>query len=217
MSTIASRTFTQVFNDARVFLNDQSNVGGYLDSFLLPLAASGFAELETLFEGEGVPFQERTDSLSYVANATTIDTSTITGIYEPIKLWQRLTVNDVWLPVDKKVALDAPLPTNPTFIPQWAWVNNQLVVLPALQNLLILLLSQFEQPYPAAGSAVTQDDFYWALVYYTVKEAAASTGRDKLSMRHQALYDRRCSKALNRRVRLQQGVVSRPRAYRQRQ
>jgi len=217
MSTIAGRTFAQACTDAAALLLDQGQLQ-YTTAFLMPFAAQVYSDLETAFSNEGIPWNEFFQTLNYVANQTTIDTSAIGNLYEPKGMWQRLTANDVWLPVRKRT-LPPPPPVLPSFLGEWWWsaaqngTSNVLAVNGANQNLLILVHVEADLPYPAANGAIGYDDFYWCIVFGIAALAADPTGRDTLALKNDARYQKRLSAALNRRTRLQQGVVRRPRRY----
>lgn len=191
MSTIDSRSLSQSFDDCRSigFLNDFKVSGGavYTDSVLLPVAAFTIGEVQNKFAKFGIPSHESTDSsLSYTANATSINVSSLTDLEEPLEVWQMQPGGaQLWFPLNRVSEVGPTQAPSPTYLTDWEWREQVLRVLPATQTMNIFIRYRKVLAYPTdAGTDTTGGSrYYWAVVAGTSLRAARGTERyDQLAL-----------------------------------
>ncbi len=185
MSGIATRTFTQAFNDARGLLNDV--VGDvYTDGVLLPFGALAEGEIQDEFGKEGIPVLEAiAQNFAYLANAATVPiTGGLTATFNaPIELWQQPVGGGVWSPVLRGEVIPNP-PVFPTTLTSWEWAGGAILVTPCSMNVTVFCRYRIQLAYPAAGDASGGEGFYWPLVYGTAFLAGLATARPQVSVQN---------------------------------
>ena len=114
MSTLAGRSFTQAFDDARAkgLLNDAAK-DVYTDAVLLPHGAFVHNEIQEEFAASGIPMAETTSTaLTYAANAATIVVpGAVTDLGAPLEIWEKSQDDSLWVLMKQVADLRAPLDT----------------------------------------------------------------------------------------------------------
>lgn len=180
MATIGQRLLSDVFNDARIAILNDSAADVFSDSLLLAAAAQIIPEIEDEFAKYGIAFNEVIDTtLTYTANQTSISLgATIPGIIDmPLEVWQRFSTSDEWLPTrfTDRLKPDPPSASYPMNLTFWEWrraadtagaAGSVLAVNACSRNMLLMLRYRKHAAYQAAASNVVGFDwFYWPLVY----------------------------------------------------
>lgn len=181
MSELGQRTLASLCTDARSvdLLNDVA-IRIYTNTVLLPVAARTIGEIQREFARHNIPTREKiTTSLTYVANASSIDTSTIADFEEPLELWERTAGSGgLWIPMTRVNQIPPPLPQNMLILGMWEWSDDVLRVVPSVSNRDIYCRYRSQLPYPAADTEkVGGVGYYWAAVAGTAYRAYKGTGR----------------------------------------
>lgn len=191
MSTFTTRTFTNVFTDARAvgLLNDAAQ-DRYTDAVLLPHGAFAYIEIQEDFADAGIPLIETvTDTFAYTANAASISIpGGITDLAEPLELWEKgdTETADNWLPM-KRVAQVGPTPaTSLDRLYEWEWSNGAIRVNPCSSARDVFVRYRRQLAYPAAGDPIGFDRIYLALVAGTAFFAA--TARPDVQQKAGVMY-----------------------------
>ena len=214
MSTFTTRTFTNVFTDARAIglLNDPSS-DRYPDAVLLPHGAYTHNDIQEEFAASGIPMVETVvDTPTYTALAETIVIPAgITDLREPLELWEKNTGDEVWSPMTRVSYLRPPLVSPGVRLHYWEWQNGAIRVLPCSVAREIFMRYRRQLAYPTAAGEIGFDGIYFALVAGTAYLAA--TSRPDVQAKAGAMYAKRLEKMIGIASRDRQGIVYRRRAW----
>lgn len=202
MSSIALRTFTDVFGDARSFLNDVA-ASVYTNTVLLPFGAMAHGEIQDEFAKNGIPILETVSTaFSYVAGDQDIDIPvSVTDLQAPLEIWEQDTSNGLWEPMGRVLALPAPTDNPVGFLGIWEWRNGSIRVMECSSNRNILVRYRRQLAYPAVGSATGGEGFYWPLVLGTAYMAAEHNKRPERAKELAPKYYKRLRDAIEIAVR----------------
>lgn len=225
MSSLASRTFSDAFDQARsaAFLNDPSGQV-YDDAALLQAGATVFLEIQDEFALHGIPIVEHftspSDAFDYVAGDDTIEVPT--GIEEefsePLELWEE-SVNggNAWIPMQRVAQLPAPPPNNLTYLGVWEWSEDLIKVLPCTRDIRVLVRYRRELAYlDDAGTPVGFDRFYNCIAPGVSYYVLGPTGRPGLAATCETQYRKALLDSIRRCSRDRQSISFRQQGYNQR-
>lgn len=142
-----------VFNGARALLNDQE-AQVYTNTALLAYLKTAFRELRESLEQSNIPVTNQTDVVMTIpANTTVIGFTTIPSLpadlIEIRQLWQRTTNTNPWYPMTRKEFIPPQLEgIEYTEFVYWAWMNNEIRLLPSNQvnDIKIEYIQQLSEP-----------------------------------------------------------------------
>jgi hypothetical protein len=142
-----------IMDGSRALLNDQE-AQIYTDVNLLSYLKTAFRELREYLEESNIPVTNKVDSVLSIDAGTTVVSFTSTpplpdDLVEIQRVWYRTVDTDPWYPLTRREFVPPQLEgieyTGFTF---WAWVNNELHLLPSSSDLDIKLeyIQQVSEP-----------------------------------------------------------------------
>lgn len=215
MSTYASRTFQQAFDDARAIglLNDTAKQV-YTDAVLLPHGAKAFSTIQRKFAERGLPFVETTtESLTYTALAVTIVVPVgVTDLSAPLEIWEKGGDDSLWVMMQRIDDVGAPVINPGVVLGRWEWRNGTICVPACSEDRDIFCRYRRQLAYPAAGDPVGFDGVYDALVSGTAFFAA--TARPDVQAAALSSFKEEMESAVHIASRDRQGIVYRQQGWR---